>query len=52
VLVLSGVKLANAPGADYIVVTGFILGAIVFATWGVIELRSNRARLVTDPPLS
>jgi uncharacterized membrane protein YfcA len=52
VLVLSGIKLANVPGADYIVVTGFILGAIVFATWGVIELRSNRARLVTDPPLS
>jgi uncharacterized membrane protein YfcA len=52
VLVLSGIKLVNTPGADYIVLSGFVLGGIVFAGWGVHELRANRGGLVTDPPLS
>jgi uncharacterized membrane protein YfcA len=52
VLVLSGIKLVNTPGADYIVLGGFVLGGIVFAGWGVHELRANRGGLVTDPPLS
>jgi uncharacterized protein len=52
VLVLSGIKLVNTPGADYIVLTGFVVGGLVFAGWGVHELRQNRARLATDPPLS
>jgi uncharacterized membrane protein YfcA len=52
VLVLSGIKLVNTPGADWIVLGGFVAGGIVFAAWGVHELRQNRARLATDPPLS
>jgi hypothetical protein len=52
VLVLSGIKLVNTPGADYIVLTGFVLGGIVFASWGIHELRQNRAALATEPPLS
>jgi uncharacterized membrane protein YfcA len=52
VLVLSGIKLVNTPGADYIVLTGFVLGGIVFASWGIYELRQNRAALATEPPLS
>jgi len=52
VLVLSGIKLVNTPGADYIVLTGFVLGGIVFAAWGVHELRQNRGELATEPPLS
>src|SRR5213083_1674984 len=41
VLLLSGVKLVNTPGADWIVLAGFIVGGIVFAYWGVHELRSR-----------
>jgi uncharacterized membrane protein YfcA len=52
VLILSGIKLVNTPGADWSVLGGFVVGAIVFATWGVHELRQNRAALATDPPLS
>jgi uncharacterized protein len=55
VLMLSGIKLVNMPGADYIVLTGFIVGGLVFGAWGVHELRASRraerATLVTDPPL-
>ncbi|MFL5930821.1 MAG: sulfite exporter TauE/SafE family protein [Gaiellaceae bacterium] len=51
VLMLSGVKLVNVPGADWIVFAGFIAGGIVFAGWGVHELRENRSALATDPPL-
>ncbi len=56
VLVLSGVKLVNTPGADWIVLAGFIVGGIVFAGWGVHELRSRRLDeqrgLATDLTLS
>src|SRR5213595_2602006 len=54
VLILSGIKLVNTPGADYIVLAGFIAGGIVFAAWGVRELREQRreAPLATELPLS
>jgi uncharacterized protein len=56
VLMLSGVKLVDAPGADWIVLAGFIVGGIVFAGWGVHELRSRRLAeqrgLATDLTLS
>jgi hypothetical protein len=56
VLVLSGVKLVNTPGADWIVLAGFIVGGIVFAAWGVHELRNRRLDeqrgLATDLTLS
>jgi uncharacterized membrane protein YfcA len=40
VLVLSGIKLVNLPGADWIVVTGLIVGVIVFAGWAIVDFRS------------
>jgi uncharacterized membrane protein YfcA len=56
VLMLSGVKLVNAPGADWIVVGGFIAGGIVFSAWGMHELRDRRReqrqQLATDLTLS
>jgi len=56
VLMLSGVKLVNLPGADWIVLAGFIVGGIVFTAWGVHELRARRAeerrQLATDLTLS
>ena len=56
VLILSGVKLVNVPGADWIVLGGFIVGGIVLSAWGVHELRgrrrAERQQLVTDLPLS
>jgi uncharacterized membrane protein YfcA len=52
VLMLSGVKLVNVPGADWVVLAGFIVGGIVFAGWGVRELRQYRARPATDLTLS
>jgi uncharacterized membrane protein YfcA len=42
VLILSGVKLVNPPGADWIVLAGFIVGGIVFAAWGAREVRDRR----------
>jgi len=42
VLVLSGVKLVNMPGADWIVLAGFIVGGIAFAAWGAHEVRDRR----------
>src|SRR5213080_1833762 len=55
VLMLSGVKLVNTPGADWLVLAGFVAGGIVFAAWGIHELRDRRRDqrgLVTDLPLS
>ena len=42
VLILSGIKLVNAPGADWVVLAGFIVGGIVFAAWGAREVRDRR----------
>jgi uncharacterized protein len=55
VLMLSGVKLVNPPGADWLVLAGFVAGGIVFAAWGIHELRSRRRDergLATGLPLS
>jgi uncharacterized protein len=52
VLVLSGVKLVNTPGADWIVLGGFVVGGISLVVWAVRELRgrrdADRGRLATD----
>src|SRR3989440_5162465 len=40
-LILSGIKLADVPGADWIVLAGFIGGGITLAAWGAHELRSR-----------
>jgi uncharacterized membrane protein YfcA len=53
VLVLSGIKLVNMPGADWIVITGLIIGAIVFAGWAIIDFRSAaRGDLEVDEAVS
>jgi uncharacterized membrane protein YfcA len=54
VLILSGVKLVNVPGADWIVLGGFVVGGIVFTVWGIHEVRGRREgrrELAPDPPL-
>ena len=42
VLVLSGIKLIDPPGSDWILLAGFILGGALFVFWGVRELRQQR----------
>src|SRR2546426_5948931 len=42
VLILSGVKLVDTPGADWIVLAGFIVGGNVFAAVGGHEVRDRR----------
>jgi uncharacterized membrane protein YfcA len=42
VLFLSGVKLAGVPAATTIIEVGVGIGAIVFLTWSVLELRGRR----------
>jgi uncharacterized membrane protein YfcA len=55
VLVLSGIKLIDPPGADWILLAGFIAGGAIFVPWGIRELRDQRraarAGLATEPPL-
>jgi uncharacterized protein len=50
VLILSGVKLVNTPGADWIVLGGFIGGGAVFLAWLVHDLRNGR--VATEAPLT
>jgi uncharacterized protein len=56
VLILSGIKLVDAPGADWIVLAGFIVGGIVLAAWGAREVRDRRREdqrhLATDLTVS
>jgi uncharacterized protein len=56
VLILSGIKLVDAPGADWIVLAGFIVGGIVLAAWGAREVRDRRRedqrQLATDLTVS
>ena len=42
VLALSGIKLIDPPGADWILLAGFVVGGVVFVYWGVRELREQR----------
>jgi uncharacterized membrane protein YfcA len=55
VLVLSGIKLLDPPGADWILLAGFVVGTVVFVTWGVRELRdqrrAQRSAFATEVPL-
>jgi uncharacterized membrane protein YfcA len=52
VLVLSGIKLIDPPGSDWILLAGFVLGVMVFATWGVRELRESRKLTGRPAPTS
>ncbi len=55
VLVLSGIKLIDPPGSDWILLSGFVIGGAVFLLWAVREVReqrrSDRRPLATEPPL-
>ena len=49
VLMLSGVKLLDFSGADYVIAGGAIIAApLAFATWGLIA-RAGRRRSVESP---
>jgi uncharacterized membrane protein YfcA len=50
VLILSGIKLANVPGADWIVLGGFIVGGAAFVGWLVHDVRTGR--VATEAPLT
>lgn len=48
VLVLSGIKLVNMPGADWIVITGLIIGALFFIGWAIVDVRNSRRSAASD----
>jgi len=48
VLMLSGIKLIDFSGADYVIAGGAIVAALAFATWGLIA-RAGRRRSVESP---
>jgi uncharacterized membrane protein YfcA len=50
VLILSGIKLVNTPGADYIVLAGFVAGGAAFLGWFVHDLRNGR--VAAEAPLT
>jgi uncharacterized protein len=50
VLILSGIKLANVPGADWILLGGFIAGGAAFLAWFLYDLRDGR--VATEAPLT
>jgi uncharacterized membrane protein YfcA len=45
-LILSGIKLVDVPGANWIVLAGFVGAGIALLAWGVYELRGRG--LMTD----
>ena len=49
VLVLSGIKLLDPPGSDWILLGGFIVGGSLLAAWAVRELREQRRTLAAQP---
>ena len=50
VLILSGIKLADVPGADWIVLGGLIGGVAVFLGWFLHDLRNGR--VAAEAPLT
>jgi uncharacterized protein len=48
VLTLSGIKLLDFSGADYVIAGGAVIAALAFATWGLIA-RAGRRRNVESP---
>ncbi|HSS81374.1 MAG TPA: sulfite exporter TauE/SafE family protein [Gaiellaceae bacterium] len=48
VLMLSGIKLIDFSGADYVIAAGAIIAALAFAAWGLIA-RAGRRRSVESP---
>ena len=50
VLILSGIKLVDVPGADWIVLGGLIAGGAAFLGWFLHDLRVGR--VATEAPLT
>jgi uncharacterized membrane protein YfcA len=48
VLMLSGIKLLDFAGADYVIAGGAIIAALAFAAWGLVA-RAGRRRSVESP---
>ena len=48
VLMLSGIKLIDFSGADYVIAVGAIVAALGFAAWGLIA-RAGRRRSAESP---
>jgi hypothetical protein len=48
VLMLSGIKLIDFSGADYVIAGGAIIAALAFAAWGLVA-RAGRRRSVESP---
>jgi uncharacterized membrane protein YfcA len=48
VLMLSGIKLLDFAGADYVIAVGAIIAALAFAAWGLVA-RAGRRRSVESP---
>ena len=42
VLMLSGIKLVDPPGVDWVIAAGAIAAAIAFAGWGVLQRFGRR----------
>jgi uncharacterized protein len=47
VLMLSGIKLVDFPGADWAIALGAVLAGVGFATWGLVERAGRRPRAET-----
>jgi uncharacterized membrane protein YfcA len=48
-LTLSGLKLAEVPGAEYVIIAVLTICAAVLGGWGVLAIRRARARADSDP---
>jgi hypothetical protein len=44
VLMLSGIKLIDFAGADYVIASGAIIAALAFCAWGLIARAGRRPR--------
>jgi uncharacterized protein len=49
VLMLSGIKLIDFSGADYVIAGGAIVAALAFAAWGLVARSGRRRRSVETP---
>jgi uncharacterized membrane protein YfcA len=49
VLMLSGIKLIDFSGADYVIAGGAVVAALAFAGWGLVARAGRRRRSVESP---
>src|SRR3954454_13121451 len=50
VLMLSGIKLIDFSGADYVIAGGAIIAALAFAAWGLVARAGRRRRRSVETP--